>query len=137
MSDENKRRELIDSAYNLLNDLIISAEFLWENSTKSIIYNEREIEFSIVDFNLGFKRKYSLSEVSYILKDNVDGLWAGEKSFFGYIKFLENKLEEKLEECLEKGKGEYLFLDYCKKLYNLKVKAHLTYYKLREIEKLA
>ncbi len=114
----------------ILNELLESAKFLGESFSKSIIFNEEDT-IIILDSNKDFQREYSLSEVSFILKDRVDGLWVSDKSLIEYVNYLEEKLEEKYESF-----DKYEFLAYCKKVYNLKYKTEIAYFKLREIEKM-
>lgn len=114
----------------ILNELLESAQFLGMNCDKKAIFDD-ESGIIILDNNGDFQREYSLSEVSYILKDRVDGLWQSDKSFIEYVSYLEKKLEEKYENI-----DNYDFHIYCKKVYNLKYKTQIAYFKLKEIEKM-
>lgn len=124
------KEELAGSAYNIINELLKDAEFLGEKFYKSIIIDD-DNDISVLDNNKKFQREYSLSEVSYLLSDSIDGFWEVDKSFIEYVNYLENKIEDKYSEL-----NQYNFIEYCKRVYNLKYKTLNVYSKLKEIERL-
>lgn len=124
------KEELAGSAYNIINELLKDAEFLGEKFYKSIIIDD-DNDISVLDNNKKFQREYSLSEVSYLLSDSIDGFWEVDKSFIEYVNYLENKIEDKYSEL-----NQYNFIEYCKRVYNLKYKILNVYSKLKEIERL-
>lgn len=124
------KEELAGSAYNLINELLKDAEFLGEKFYKSIIIDD-DNDISVLDNNKKFQREYSLSEVSYLLSDSIDGFWETDKSFIEYVNYLEKKIEDKYCEL-----NQYNFIEYCKSVYNLKYKTLNVYSKLKEIERL-
>lgn len=124
------KEELAGSAYNIINELLKDAEFLGEKFYKSIIIDD-DNDVSVLDNNKKFQREYSLSEVSYLLSDSIDGFWEVDKSFIEYVNYLENKIEDKYSEL-----NQYNFIEYCKRVYNLKYKTLNVYSKLKEIERL-
>ncbi|APF23524.1 MULTISPECIES: hypothetical protein [Clostridium] len=124
------KEELAGSAYNIINELLKDAEFLGEKFYKSIIIDD-DNDISVLDNNKKFQREYSLSEVSYLLSDSIDGFWEADKSFIEYVNYLEKKIEDKYCEL-----NQYNFIEYCKSVYNLKYKTLNVYSKLKEIERL-
>lgn len=124
------KEELAGSAYNIINELLKDAEFLGEKFYKSIIIDD-DNDISVLDNNKKFQREYSLSEVSYLLSDSIDGFWEVDKSFIEYVNYLEKKIEDKYSEL-----NQYNFIEYCKRVYNLKYKTLNVYSKLKEIERL-
>ena len=124
------KEELAGSAYNIINELLKDAEFLGEKFYKSIIIDD-DNDISVLDNNKKFQREYSLSEVSYLLSDSIDGFWEVDKSFIEYVNYLEKKIEDKYCEL-----NQYNFIEYCKRVYNLKYKTLNVYSKLKEIERL-
>lgn len=130
MNENFTKEKIADSVCKVLNELLDAAQFLKGNFTKYIVLSS-ENEVVITDSRNKIYKRYSLSEVSYILEDRIDGMWEGDKCFMSYVRYLENKIEE----CYE-TLGQYGFLQYCKKVYNLKAKTEIAYYKLREFEKM-
>lgn len=124
------KEELAGSAYNIINELLKDAEFLGEKFYKSIIIDD-DNDISVLDNNKKFQREYSLSEVSYLLSDSIDGFWEVDKSFIEYVNYLEKKIEDKYSEL-----NQYNFIEYCKRVCNLKYKTLNVYSKLKEIERL-
>ena len=122
------KEELAGSAYKIISELLKEAEFLGEKFSKSIIIND-ENDISVLDNNKKFQREYSLSEISYLLSDSIDGFWETDKSFIEYVNYLEKKIEDKYDRL-----DKYNFIEYCKKVYNLKYKTMNVYSTLKKIE---
>lgn len=124
------KEELAVSVCEIVNELLKDAKFLGDKFSKSIRV-DLENNISVLDNNKNIQREYSLSEVSYLLSDRIDGFWESEESFIGYVNYLEKKIEDKYDIL-----DQYNFIDYCKKVFNLKYKTIYVYNKLKDIEKL-
>lgn len=128
MGKQMKDQLLASEATMLIKDVIENAAFLEDNFFKSIEISEDQLTILLKDKNNNCL-EYSLSEVSCIFTDEIQGLWEVEGNIFDYFEFVKEKNNEKYKEL---NKEE--FVNYVGRLYYLQYRCEEVFRRLREIE---
>ena len=124
-----KEQAMANEVIILVKEIIENAVLLEGNFFQSIESSDDGSTLLLKDKNNNFL-EYSLSEVSSIFSDEIQGLWEIEGNIFDYFEFGKERNNEKYNTL---SKEE--FINYIGRLYYLQYRCEEVYRRLRKIEK--
>lgn len=124
-----KEQAMANEVIILVKEIIENAVLLEGNFFQSIESSDDGSTLLLKDKNNNFL-EYSLSEVSSIFSDEIQGLWEIEGNIFDYFEFVKERNNEKYNTL---SKEE--FINYIGRLYYLQYRCEEVYRRLRKIEK--
>ncbi|MDO5516812.1 MAG: hypothetical protein Q4F66_04605 [Clostridium sp.] len=130
MGNTNREMELANKSINLISEIVEEAEFFGENLLKNMRISSSAKEIVIEYMNKG-TLEYSLSEVSNILTDSIEGLWKFGESFEDSINTICRRKNDNYGSIEKKE-----FIEYAGRAEYVKFRLEEILNILREIEKI-
>lgn len=130
MGNISRETELAGKSINLISEIVEEAKFFGENLLKDIRISDSAKEIIIEDVNCSVI-EYSLSEVSSVFTDSIEGLWKFGESFEDSINHICRKVYDNFGE-FEKNE----FIEYVGRAEYVKYRLAEIINLLRGVEKI-